>query len=309
VLGHLIVVFICATSIGSAVAAPMKRKHWSEDVGPHAQCMTRVRVQDQDETERRLIYRRQVDSDLVKRELVASEDPSPVVVFNVSFNVVYANETQAAGYIDDARLEKQMEVLNEDYKAAKISFVLVQTTRIHNADWFNGSYPGSEYEQAMKKMHRIGDAKTLNVYTVTFNSTTHSLGTSSLPSDYERDPDSDGVLIRHSTISGGSREHFNLGRTLTHEVGHWLGLAHTFEGGCDDGVGDGVADTPPQASGSEGCPTGRDSCEGDGPDLINNFMDYSYDACMSGFTEGQIARMHETISVFRSSRDPTASLS
>jgi len=92
-------------------------------------------------------------------------------------------------------------------------------------------------------------------------------------------------MVRHSTVTGGPREHYNLGRTLTHEVGHWLGLFHTFEvnskssgiqfnlmvsqGGCDNGVGDNIADTPPQASGSEGCPVGRDSCPGDGPDLIS----------------------------------------
>jgi len=158
----------------------------------------------------------------------------------------------------------------------------------------------------MKRMYNIGDAATLNIYTLTFNSTTKSLGSSSIPSAYYREPKSDGVMVRHSTVTGGPREHYNLGRTLTHEVGHWLGLFHTFEGGCDNGVGDNIADTPPQASGSEGCPVGRDSCPGDGPDLINNFMDYSYDACMTSFTKGQITRMREAAKAFRRPGGKTA---
>ena len=62
-----------------------------------------------------------------------------------------------------------------------------------------------------------------------FNSTTRSLGIASIPSKYYSEPINDGIMIRHTTITGGSRRNFNLGRTLTHEVGHWLGLFHTFE--------------------------------------------------------------------------------
>ncbi|KAF9565037.1 hypothetical protein CPC08DRAFT_630389, partial [Agrocybe pediades] len=86
---------------------------------------------------------------------------------------------------------------------------------------------------------------------------------------------------------------------LTHEVGHWLGLFHTFEGECYDEVGDNIADTLPQAFRSDGCPKGRDKCPGDTQDLINNFMDYSYDSCMDSFTKGQAVRMRESATVFR----------
>jgi hypothetical protein len=71
-----------------------------------------------------------------------------------------------------------------------------------------------------------------------------------------------------------------------------MGLAHTFDNGCG-GVGDYVDDTPEAAGPNWGCPTGTDSCpdDGQGDDLIDNFMDYSYNYCMDSFTQGQFDRM------------------
>ncbi|HLT53205.1 MAG TPA: M43 family zinc metalloprotease, partial [Flavobacteriaceae bacterium] len=87
---------------------------------------------------------------------------------------------------------------------------------------------------------------------------------------------------------------YDKGRTMTHEVGHYLGLFHTFEGGCS-GAGDQVADTPPVASPNYGCPTGTDSCAGGGLDMIENYMDYSDDTCMNIFTAGQKTRVQNVL--------------
>jgi hypothetical protein len=229
-----------------------------------------------------------------------SESPTEVkATFNVSFTAVYTNKTVEGGYVPADRVNAQIDRLNADFNKTGFSFVLVNTTWVNNPDWFVNAYPGSDAEKAMKATHNNGDATTLNIYTVVFNDTTPSLGTSSMPSFYYRKPKLDGVMIRHTTLPGGSTANYNMGRTLTHETGHWLGLFHTFEGGCNNGVGDNIADTPPQSSGSNGCPKGRDSCPGDGPDLINNFMDYSHDSCMDSFTRLQIVRMHEAARAFR----------
>jgi|GEM_PF-3460783 len=109
--------------------------------------------------------------------------------------------------------------------------------------------------------------------------------------------ETDGVVILYSSC--GSREKFpdgnyisnyDLGRTATHEVGHWLGLRHIWaddDGGCDED--DYCGDTPRAANSTGGCPVGKISCGY--PDMIENYMDYSYDRCMNIFTRDQAQRM------------------
>lgn len=124
----------------------------------------------------------------------------------------------------------------------------------------------------MHKALRKGAYDTLNIYFRTsVRSETGSImnGYCNLP--YKLQPGSnnfyrDGCVVYHSTV---------LGKTVTHEVGHWFGLLHTFQGGCT-GPGDNVMDTPAEASPSWGCNTTRDTCpDQQGYDPVRNFMDYS----------------------------------
>jgi hypothetical protein len=131
-----------------------------------------------------------------------------------------------------------------------------------------------------------------------WSTNTSYLGYATFPSWYAQDPELDGVVMQYGSMPGGSITNFNLGKTASHETGHWLGLYHTFQGGCSS-TNDQVADTPAQRTSTEGCPEGKNTCPAAGVDPIHNYMDYSYDSCYNQFTPGQTARMKSQWAAYR----------
>lgn len=213
---------------------------------------------------------------------------------NVYFHVIRRGTGTSNGDVPTSYITNQMNVLNAAYAGTGWSFTLVTTTRTTNSSWFTGCYGSSE--TAMKNALRQGTADDLNIYSCSPSG--GILGYATFPSSYSSAPKKDGVVILYSSMPGGSAAPYNQGDTGTHEVGHWMGLYHTFQGGCS-GSGDYVSDTPAESSPAYGCPSGRNTCSSAGFDPITNFMDYTDDSCMFQFSTGQDARMDSLFTTYR----------
>ncbi|KAG8734661.1 hypothetical protein FRC10_011543 [Ceratobasidium sp. 414] len=209
---------------------------------------------------------------------------------SVYWHVIQSGADLTQGNIPESQITDSISALNNHYSGSNIAFTLAGTDRTINEIWFNTANLGTQSQTAMKAALHKGGAAALNVYTVGFTSDPGLLGYATFPWKHCGNAKDDGVVIHYSTLPGGSWVDNNEGKTLTHEAGHWLGLYHTFEGGCL-GDGDHVDDTPPEASWASGCQIGRDTCPGGGVDPI--------DSCMNQFTPGQIDRIKEQITTYR----------
>jgi hypothetical protein len=187
----------------------------------------------------------------------------------------------------------QIAVLENAFSPWGWHFTLAATDYTNNNSWYTTT--GGAGEKKMKSALHRGTADDLNLY---INHMGRGLlGWATFPSSYSTSPLMDGVVVLDDSLPG-SGGIYGEGDTGTHEVGHWMGLYHTFQGGCT-GSGDGVSDTAPESSAAYYCPTGRDSCAGGELDPIHNFMDYTQDSCMYEFTAGQDARMDAQFSAYR----------
>ncbi|GLZ57006.1 zinc metalloprotease [Micromonospora sp. NBRC 107095] len=223
----------------------------------------------------------------------------PTVFHMISDHPLTAAETTRWNTL----IAAQMTVLNDSFAGrtagdaadTPFRFSLVDTTWTVNSAWYT-VVPGKN-ERDMKKALYTGDSETLNVYAANIGG--GLLGWAYFPKGYNNGRDYiDGVVMLDESMPGGTAGKYALGDTLTHEVGHWLMLEHTFAHGCS-ASGDFVADTPREAAPQFDCPVGADTCTAPGLDPIHNFMDYTQDSCMNMFTPGQADRMSDAWVAFR----------
>jgi hypothetical protein len=224
------------------------------------------------------------------------------ITIPVAFHVINKGSGIANGDVPDSQIQSQIAVLNAAFSGQTggpdtgFRFALASTDRTTNATFYTMG-PGTAAERNAKSALRTGGAGTLNIYSA--NPGGGLLGWATFPSSFNSNPSDDGVVILFSSLPGGSAVPYDEGDTATHEVGHWMGLFHTVQGGCSK-TNDSVADTPQEKAPAFGCPTGLDSCRKNaGLDPITNFMDYSDDSCMNLFSPGQVTRMATSFASFR----------
>jgi len=232
-----------------------------------------------------------------------------VVTIPVVFHVLYANETQN---IPDAEILEQLQVLNDDFR---------RTNADQDNIWPQGADTEIEFCLATRDPNGAPSSGILRVPTTvsSFGSNDAMKFTAQGGSDawpaadylnywvcnlgggllgYAQFPGgpaaTDGVVCGYPYvgINGPGAGAYNLGRTGTHEVGHWLNLRHVWgDGPC--GADDFVADTPESDGANYGCALGHVSCSTE--DMVQNYMDYSDDGCMNIFTQGQGDRMQAVL--------------
>ncbi|MBG6086980.1 zinc metalloprotease [Actinomadura viridis] len=231
-----------------------------------------------------------------ERELDATRRRAGRTVVPVWFHVI---SDGARGRVPRSAARAQIATLNRAYGGrlggadTRVAFRLAGYRTWPRRAWFRDPV---RHERQMKGALRKGGSETLNLYTAAVGKAV--LGFSTFPQWYRADPAGDGVVIDYRTLPGGAFRRFGRGFTAVHEVGHWLGLFHTFENGCRP-PGDGVADTPYEARPAGGCPRARDTCPRSGRDPVRNFMNYAWDRCMREFTAGQGLRVRVSWAAYR----------
>jgi PKD repeat protein len=258
----------------------------------------------------------------------AARTKAGVVSLPIIVHIVHNGEPVGTGAnLSQAQVQAQIEVLNEDFRRkpgtpgyntspigadVEIEFCLSPVDENGNTmtepgiDRFNGNrvdWSRDQIENQLKPTTIWNPNLFYNIWTVKFNAGEGGLlgyaqfpdqtGLQGIPSNSPAS--TDGVVVRYNNFGSADKGNFpvmqapyNKGRTLTHETGHWFGLRHIWgDGVCGD---DFVADTPTQRSASSGCPNSL-SCNDVTPAMVQNYMDYSNDACMNIFTMGQKDRM------------------
>jgi len=268
--------------------------------------------------------------DLNRRKAAGLRTQGTVIFIPIVVHVVHNGEPVGTGLnISLAQIQSQLEVLNEDFRKKvgtpgfntnpvgadiEIEFclspvdqngVVLAEPGVHRYNGGKATWTRNEIENQLKPTTIWNPNFYYNVWTLKFGGTdANLLGYAQFPdqsgltglNEVGGPASTDGVVVQYTSFGNGfpnQQAPYNKGRTLSHETGHWLGLRHIWGdgGSCSSNADDFVADTPRQGNESRGCQTNKLSCDGVTPAMVQNYMDYSDDACMNIFTQGQKTRM------------------
>lgn len=255
-----------------------------------------------------------------------SSQSGDIITIPVVVHVIHSGEpVGTAPNITDAQVESQIEVMNNDFRRlagtpgfnsnpvgadTQIQFALAKadpngnpTNGINRVNLCEPSWSTTDINSIVKPATYWNSSQYMNMWSVNFSNSS-LLGYAQFPNNSglgglagnNGGASTDGVVANYSTF--GSIDYndgtfllaapFNRGRTMTHEVGHFLGLIHIWGNG-DCSIDDFCADTPNSDAANYGCPTTHVSCGT--VDMVQNYMDYTDDACMNIFTQNQKDRM------------------
>jgi len=255
-----------------------------------------------------------------------NHSPKTIITIPVVVHVVWETNTHN---ISDAQIQSQIDVLNEDFRRTNID-------AINTPNVWQGIAADSEIEFCLASTDPNGlPTNGINRVQTThgqfgMNSDIHTasaggaddwpnddylniwvcdianslLGYASPPSNWIGDGDGLVIGYRYFGRIGSVQSPYNKGRTATHEIGHWFNLDHVWGGGWGSCGDDNVSDTPTQEQENYSCPAfpkNPNSCSTSNPhgDMFMNYMDYTNDACMNMFTNGQKIRMLSAINQYR----------